>query len=367
MKLVNYNTLFTVAVLVLISLAPVRVQAQDLPSACVGTTERYAVKGFNGYSTFTWQITAPNGDVLPESSYNVMARGDSIEITWGDNLKGGAYTFTVTELTDNGCFGTPYEQQVIINSPEIFIPISNNLPDNGLGFCFNSSISLDPGSGFQSYLWQDSSTNRVYYTGEAGTFIVRLVNSDYSCSYDSAQVQMYPLPFVDLGPDTTIVVNQEIVFNAYQDGIMQYNWSTGEIDEEVTIRGVDGDQTVYVMVTDLHGCQNSDTVEVKTGRLDNLRIPAAFTPNGDGYNDTWVFPAPDLKTGASIRDYLTDVKVQVFNRYGRKVWESSGLPKAWDGKATNGKPLPMDSYHYIIVFSHDDRKYEYKGSVTIIR
>lgn len=360
------HILSVVAVLAII-LAASKAKGQDLPSACVGTTERYSVKGFNGHSVFSWQITDPQGETLPQESYNVMARGDSIEITWGDNLIGGAYTFTVTELTDNGCLGVPYSQQIIVNSPEIFIPISNNLLDNGLGFCFNSSISLDPGSNFQSYLWQDSTTNQVYYTGEAGTFMVRLVNSEYSCSYDSARVEMWQLPEVDLGPDTTIMVSQEITFNAYQEGIQFYNWSTGDIDQEITVSGTDGDQTIWLMVSDVHGCQNSDTVIVKTGSLDNLRIPSAFTPNGDGYNDTWVFPAPDLETGASIRDFLTDVNVEVFNRYGKLVWKSSGLPKAWDGKATNGKPLPMDSYHYVIVFKYDGKSFEYKGSVTIVR
>lgn len=345
-----------------------RVVAQSsLPSACVGTTVRYGVKGGNGHSDFEWKITAPDGTEVPASMYQLMARGDSIEVAWSDNLTSGVYMFTVLEHTDDGCTGDPYSQDVIINSPQIFIPISNNLLDEGLGFCFNSFISLDPGTGFRSYLWQDSTTNQVYYTGEAGTFTVRLVNADYSCSYDSARIERWALPIVDLGRDTSILFDQKVEFNAYNPDFNIYNWSTGENSPSITVYGKNGTQTIWLAVTDMHGCQNSDTVIVKTGRLDNLKIPAAFTPNGDGYNDTWVFPAPDPETGASIRDHLTDVDVRVYNRYGRLMWRSTGLPRDWDGRATNGKPLPMDSYHYIIKFNYEGGTYTYKGSVTIIR
>jgi len=342
--------------------------AQNLPMACVGTTERYGVKGFNGISDFDWVITDPDGNVLPASTYTLLARGDSIDITWGEGLKGGIYTLTVTEHTSYGCTGAPFTTNVVLNTPEIFIPISNNLNDN-LGVCFGGIATLDPGSGFRNYMWQDQNTNQIYYTGDAGTYTVRLVNNTYNCSYDSTNLVVYDLPTVSLGRDTFLFGNQTYTLDVYNPDLNYYNWSTGAITSQITVDGLAGDQTIWVIVTDINGCEGSDTVIIKSANYSNLKIPAAFTPNGDGFNDKWEFPATKDVDGnfVSVMEYLDDVDVQVFNRWGKLIWKSKGLYKPWNGKDIGGKELPMDSYHYVIIFTVGDKKFEYKGSVTIIR
>jgi len=340
-------------------------QQADLPMACVGSTERYGVKGFNGISDFEWTITDPDGNLIPSSDINLLARGDSVDVTWSENLKGGIYTLSVIEHTDYGCTGAPYNVNVVLNSPEIFIPIENNIPDD-IGICFGSIDSLKPGTNYINYLWQDGSTNNIYYTGEAGTYRVRLVNSDFSCSYDSTHVVINPLPTVDIGPeDTALFANQTLELDAYDPTFSYYDWNTGAITPSITVDGQSGDQSIWVVVTDVNGCSNSDSIKIHAADYSKLRIPAAFTPNGDGVNDKWEFPAPE--EGNDLRGFINDIKVEVFNRWGKQVWNSKGLYKPWDGKDLSGKELPMDSYHYIIVFTVSDKKYEYKGSVTIIR
>ncbi len=342
--------------------------AQGLPMACVGVTERYGVKGFNGISDFDWVITDPNGNVLPSSSYQLLARGDSIDITWGEGLIGGIYTLTVTEHTDYGCTGTPLSVNVVLNTPEIFLPISNNLNDN-MGVCFGSIANLDPGSGFINYLWQDGNTNQVYYTGEAGTYTVRLVNNTYNCSYDSTRLEIWDLPTVDLGNDTVLFGNQTLELDVYNPDFSFYNWSTGQISSSITVSGSDGEQRIWVLVTDINGCQNSDTVNIIAADYGKLFIPKAFTPNGDGFNDLWEFPAAKDTEGNyfSVNEFLENIDLKVYNRWGKLVWKSSGLYKPWNGKDLSGKELPMDSYHYIIVIKVGGKSYEYKSSVTIIR
>lgn len=332
--------------------------------ACAGSTERYRVKGFNGFSEFEWVITDPDGNALPQSTYTILARGDSIEVTWSENLKGGIYTFTVTERTDFGCTGAPYSQEIILNTPEIFIPIDNAIPDD-FGICFGKIDTLDPGDGYISYLWQDGNTNQRYYTGEAGTYSVRVVNSSYSCSYDTTHVTIWDLPEVDLGRDTTLMANQTLELDVYNPDFSVYNWNTGAITPGITVDGQSGDQLIWVVVTDNHGCQNSDTIMVYAADYSKLRIPAAFTPNGDGVNDKWEFPAPE--NGNDLRGFINNITVHVYNRWGKQVWSSKGPYRPWDGKDLNGKELPMDSYHYIIIFTVGENEYKYKGSVTIIR
>jgi gliding motility-associated-like protein len=69
-----------------------------------------------------------------------------------------------------------------------------------------------------------------------------------------------------------------------------------------------------------------------------INIPNAFSPNGDGINDTWGI--------ANLADYPTAV-VEVYNRYGQSVYKQYGYGKPWDGKL-NGKDMPVGTYYYII-------------------
>jgi len=67
-------------------------------------------------------------------------------------------------------------------------------------------------------------------------------------------------------------------------------------------------------------------------------IPTAFSPNGDGMNDYWVI--------GSMSDYV-DAKVEVYNRWGKRVFYSPNNKEYWDG-TYNGKSMPTADYFYII-------------------
>jgi len=84
-------------------------------------------------------------------------------------------------------------------------------------------------------------------------------------------------------------------------------------------------------------------------------IPNAFTPNGDGINDTW-----DIK---HLDDY-PNCTVTVFNRYGQKVFFSNNYPVAWNG-CYKGADLPVGTYYYIINLNRELTPLS--GPVTIIR
>ena len=67
-------------------------------------------------------------------------------------------------------------------------------------------------------------------------------------------------------------------------------------------------------------------------------IPKGFSPNGDGNNDTWDLSAFNIK------------KVEVFNRYGLKVFSKTDYIDEWGGKQDNGNELPSGTYYYMIEF-----------------
>ncbi|MCC8423440.1 gliding motility-associated C-terminal domain-containing protein [Mucilaginibacter sp. UR6-11] len=66
--------------------------------------------------------------------------------------------------------------------------------------------------------------------------------------------------------------------------------------------------------------------------------PNAFTPNGDGINDTWDVKYLNLYAGCTV---------EIMNRFGNKVFQSVGYPVAWDGTYNNAD-LPAGTYYYVI-------------------
>jgi gliding motility-associated-like protein len=96
------------------------------------------------------------------------------------------------------------------------------------------------------------------------------------------------------------------------------------------------DMIYTLKVLSADGCTSSDEVSVKL--LKTPSIPNAFSPNGDGVHDRWEIQYLDSYPGATV---------EIFNRYGQKVFESRGYLKPWDGML-QGKPLPVGTYYYLI-------------------
>jgi len=89
-----------------------------------------------------------------------------------------------------------------------------------------------------------------------------------------------------------------------------------------------------------------------------ITIPNAFSPNGDGVNDTWHL---------QVRGTVVEYSLTIFNRYGQSVYISNDINKAWDG-TMNGKPLPAGTYYYIIRSKDNAGKSaQQSGYVVILR
>jgi gliding motility-associated-like protein len=69
-----------------------------------------------------------------------------------------------------------------------------------------------------------------------------------------------------------------------------------------------------------------------------LKVPNAFSPNGDGINDTWVITGLNTYPEAILR---------VYSRNGMLMFQSRANGIAWDG-TYQGKPLPIATYYYVI-------------------
>ncbi len=65
------------------------------------------------------------------------------------------------------------------------------------------------------------------------------------------------------------------------------------------------------------------------------------------------------------KEFYPEMEVKIFNRWGEPVWKSAkGYPEPWDGRS-NGRAVPVDSYHYIIELKPGRKPLV--GNVTIVR
>lgn len=117
-------------------------------------------------------------------------------------------------------------------------------------------------------------------------------------------------------------------------------------------------QYLYAVAQTTNGCSESAIVYLTV--YSSAIVPTGFSPNGDGVNDTWVIP---------FLINCPEAKVTVFNRWGTQVYENKREyhTSPWNGNASNGNPLPMGTYYYVIEYNDKENTPPRTGSVSILR
>jgi gliding motility-associated-like protein len=183
--------------------------------------------------------------------------------------------------------------------------------------------------------------------------------ADNGCKTEGQEtIRVHPTPLLDAGPDRYLLEGGYGFLQAKASGDkLSYLWTPATyLDNAFSLTpkiNAIADIRYKITATSADGCVAADSVDVKI--LKALVVPNAFTPNGDGINDTWLIEYLESYPGATV---------QVYNRYGQLVFNSNGYPKAWNG-TVNGNPLPIGTYYWII--NPKNGRSQINGSVTIIR
>jgi gliding motility-associated-like protein len=206
------------------------------------------------------------------------------------------------------------------------------------------------------------SQNPTHTYRSAGQFTVSFYYStSKGCQSDTVTktAVVHPYPVVNAGPDQVVLEGGEATLRATATGSSNYQflWTPATWLNNANIlqpiSKPQGDIAYTLKVTGAGGCSATDDVFVKL--LLAPEIPNAFSPNGDAINDTWVIKYLDSYPGATV---------QVFDRYGKLVFSSTGYQSPWDGKL-NGVYVPVGVYYYVIEPKNGRKPYQ--GSVTIVR
>ena len=234
--------------------------------------------------------------------------------------------------------------------------------------CEGKSITLTA-SGDGTFLWTPSIglsnnniANPVASLHDSAQYKVVVTNS-FGCK-DSAfvNVNVFKNPKVNAGTDKTIIKGDTIQLNGSVKGTaVNFLWSPNTfMNNNQLLNPLVAPQQDIIYTLNAHstvGCGDA-VASIKIKVYNDIYLPSAFTPNGDGKNDYFKIIAAD---GYKL------IKFQVYSRWGQVVYEAKDFTKGWDG-FYKGVAQPADIYlYYLSVVSAKNKKITRNGIIALLR
>ena len=307
------------------------------------------VKAIGGTVSLTYQIN--NGPSLADGNYL--------------GLTGGNYLITVRD--DNNCIK---DTIISIIEPASFYFSSFTVSPV---YCFGENngsvkVTASGGTGKYSYYIRPGlhiNQNGTFYNLQAGIYSLTVIDEN-QCNFDTT-FTITP----SLNPLKTAMTKQDLgCYGKGVEGWADANVSGGEppytfvwsTKPAQTTEKVENLMYGYyfVDIVDANGCNIKDTVYIDPGTCcEEVFIPNAFTPNGDGINDEFKVTT---STGIEL------IQFAIFDRWGNRIWNTYDFRRGWDG-SYKGAQESMNTFHYIFHYKclTDGNTYMRKGDVNLIR
>lgn len=249
-----------------------------------------------------------------------------------------------------------YEHCVLTDSIFIENPVINLDIGPDSNYCDDLFRHMKAPENMFSYAWHDGSNSIDYIATLPGKYYVSVVDTNGCTKSDTTLLTLSASPTISLGNDTTICVRSIVSFGL-QEKFTKYKWNNGETTPRVYV----SKEGAYILkVIDSLGCAGYDTVNVfvdPEALPNNLFIPNAFSPNGDGLNE--VFP---FKEDIAQPEY----RVRIYNRWGEKLFDSELQGQQWDG-IYKGERVEQEAFIYQIEYrSCSGEQRRTKGTVTVM-
>ena len=240
-----------------------------------------------------------------------------------------------------------------------------------VGESANFTATVENCGGSANYTWNINGTPVV--SGPSNTFSAgTLTTGDQvtvtaECSYPcatassatSAPISITVInPLAMAGPDHEILLGDQVQLGGIASGgIVLWVPASGLDDPTSTTPNASPSETTVYTITVTDGnCTATDEAVVVV--IQPLTPPNTFTPNGDGFNDFWEIERIDE---------FPNAQVTIYDRWGQKVFTSTGYNTPWDG-TNRGLSLPVATYYWVIRLDQTDKDSRVaSGSITIIK
>jgi len=293
-----------------------------------------------------------------------ICAGNTYTLPWGP-VVGTAGSYSDTMTTSGGC-----DSITIVNLTINPAPITTLTPT----ICFGSSYSLP---------WGGTASNSGTYSDTLTTFngcdsivnviltvspIVSITQNATICSGDT-----YQLPdgttisaagtYTTILHSTTNVCDTSITTNLTVNPA-PVSTQTAAICEGqpfVLPSGIIVNSTgIYTdTLSTLAGCDSIVITDLTVKLTGTVTIPNVFTPNNDGKNDFFYLEQLDC---------IETFNINIYNRWGIKIFESDKVTVDWDGRVSSGMAAKDGVYYYILkIKTTDGKEVEKTGFITLLR
>jgi len=334
---------------------------------------RFYAQNIDSATSYNWNYSGTGA--------TIVGSGDSILVDFAGNATSGNLSVTVT---GNNISTQSRSIPIIVNT----IPLAPETISGDKEVCTGQNgvvYAIPTINNATSYLWNYSGTGAVIngssnnisidFTGSATTGNLTVTGSNI-CG-NGPQSDTFPVHVTSLPEDPGIIIGKNEVCLG-QNGVpyevttiqnaTNYLWSysgTGSTifgnSNSIQIYFADDATSGNLTVAGYNNCgigSVSENFLIEVNSCDNtptpgiVNIPNSFSPNGDGINDLFI-----------IRGLTENSRVMIYDRSGKKLYESANYQNDWDGKGNDGNSLESDTYWYVIHISGIPS--EFKGFVYL--
>lgn len=324
--------------------------AQIIDTVCPGEKNvKYAVINNVG-SSYNWKVT---GGVIKSGNGT-----SEILVDW--LFEAGIFDVSVLETNFLNCSGNQVFANVLITRPnfEVTYPLLA---------CVNDSVTLSANNG-DKYLWSTGQVSNAIKVKIVRDTMFWLKVSESTCSLvvDSFNMAIKAVskPNIAFSPNTQDFFKDKSVYFEYLgDKKDKVTWLFDKskvnkiIAQNANITFIDTGQTIIKLAaTNIFGCKDtlSKAINIKD---ENIYIPNAFTPNGDGLNDYF----------KPIGHGIKSCKMAVYNRWGEEIFVTNTMSEGWNG-SFKGEMQPPDVFVYTVqAVGLSGQTYNLTGTVTLLR
>jgi gliding motility-associated-like protein len=318
----------------------VNVRINASPVAAISSAQGTALCGAatlaltaSGGTNYTWYN---NGSLVPNATTSQLVVSAA-----------GTYNAIATDAT--GCTGGLGNSLVIeqFQKPTLDFAFDSYCVNKGV-MLTNKSVVTN--SGAVTYAWTDGTntaagTSAVFTYAQTGAQNVKLTVTPVACPSLAdnitktvaieAPVAALRMPTQNVAANTPVPLQARTVVAGNT-----YAWlpltGLSAPGGSLTDAAISKEQQYLISITAPSGCVAVDTILLRIFVANTILLPNVFSPNGDGQNDKIL---PNL-VGVKTFFYL-----RIFNRAGKKVFETHNAGDGWDGKL-NGVPQPVDTYFW---------------------
>lgn len=303
------------------------------------------------------QISLPNDSFICENTnFDITPISLSGNITWSagstDTILSVSSPGTYFAEASNAC-GIDIDSITLTSSP---LPIV--LLPSDIDACTGESVSLTPLDFLGDLLWSTGSVVEEIVVTSTSTISLS-ANNECGTVSDSVNVTFSDSPFVLLERPYLFCEGQSLAIQALDwNGTLQ--WENDIIADSFIIS-----QAGTYQVSAFNACgEVVEILEVIAEDCQQFYIPNAFSPNDDGFNDTFYF-----QDDGNILEIQT---LFIFDRWGGLVFQRDNFPandpsQGWNGKK-NGTPSSIGVYTFFTqVRTRDGLLREFKGDIHLMR